>query len=536
MSTAMGGTGVVAGRDTERVERRIALVRLVVLFSILPLLWWDVIPPESEIVLTGLTAFIAAYILGTFLILPRLRTAPRKDLFLTIDILAAAALVYFTGGIQSSLLFLLYLPILATAVRLDLRQTFLSAIAVSAIAVWMWSAAEGGLPSLGSVAVRVGLFSFGSLFTALIFGTLAQETRLSRERASLNSILNDRLGEATGQLRARLVELESSYDFSRRLATATETSAVLETIAEAARQQLQAPISAVFLYERLGGALSPAAARGISAEAAAPMMYICADRLVDGLPQPAFIQTSEADGWARGACAAIAAGGRLIGAVYAGGDEHWTCAESALKALANIADQGGVALERAALLEDLQRLALADPTARLYPRDQLDRILRDEVKRAAQLEVPFALLKLRIATPLTGGWQVLHKHLATKILESARRVDVVAQGDEGEFFILLPMTNVEAAERFATELRPRLAEDTTALRLAAQPGALDIRIGIAIFPADAATGPDLSYAAGSALEATDASIPIVRAANVMSPDHPVSVPQNGRSGKSAPAS
>ncbi len=227
-------------------------------------------------------------------------------------------------------------------------------------------------------------------------------------------------------------------------------------------------------------------------------------------------------------------GGRPIGAVCAGGDENWTCADSALRALANIADQGGVALERASLLEDLQRLALADPTARLYPRDQLDRILRDEVKRAAQLEVPFALLKLRIATSISGGSQFLPKHLATRILESARRVDVVAQGEEGEFFILLPMTNIEAAERFAVELRQRLAEDATAVRLAARPGALDIRIGIAIFPTDAATGPELSYAAGSALEATDTMTPIIRAATLMPADHAVSVPQEGPSGRRAP--
>ncbi|MBI2973072.1 MAG: hypothetical protein HYY39_04700 [Armatimonadetes bacterium] len=174
MSTVVHDTDVSSGWDTATMERRIALVRLVILFAIFPLLWWDVISPESEMALTGLTALIAAYILGTFLILPRLRAAPRKDIFLSIDIVAAAALVYFTGGINSSLLFLLYLPILATAVRLDQRQTFLSAIAVSAIAVWMWSAAEGGLPSLGSVAARVGVFSFGSLFTALIFGTVRE--------------------------------------------------------------------------------------------------------------------------------------------------------------------------------------------------------------------------------------------------------------------------------------------------------------------------------------------------------------------------
>lgn len=166
-------------------ERRIAVVRLIILFALLPLLWWDVISPESEMVLTGLTALLVVYILGTLFVLPRLQLTLRHDLFLSIDILAAAAMVFFTGGVQSSLLFLLYIPMLAGALRLDLRQTFFSSVAVSAIVVWMWSVAEGGLPSLGSTAVRVSLFAVGSFLVALFFGQLAQETRLSqaRERA-----------------------------------------------------------------------------------------------------------------------------------------------------------------------------------------------------------------------------------------------------------------------------------------------------------------------------------------------------------------
>lgn len=173
------------GKVTQ-AERRIAYVRLAVLFSVLPVLWWDVISPESKMALIGLTVLIAGYILITLFLLPHLRVAPRKDLFLTIDILAAGALVYSTGGVDSSLLPLLYLPMLAAAVRFDFRHTFLSAIAVSALVVWMWSVAEGGFPSLGAAAFRVSLFTFGSLVLALVFGTVAQETRLSLARLRTN--------------------------------------------------------------------------------------------------------------------------------------------------------------------------------------------------------------------------------------------------------------------------------------------------------------------------------------------------------------
>ena len=346
--------------------------------------------------------------------------------------------------------------------------------------------------------------------------------------------MDAKLAEATEELRRRLADLEFSYGLTRRLAGTAEISAVLEAITEAAQQQMNAPFSAVFLYERLGKGLSLAHARGLGADEAAPMMHACAERLAEGFTQPAMMQAPDDSRCTRGVCAPIVASGRLLGAACAGGDDAWAARDEAGQGLGSIADQGGVALERAYLLEDLQRLALADPTARLYPREQLDRILRDEVKRAAQLKAPFTLLKLRSAAPITAASQLLRKHLATKILESARGVDVVAQGEEGEFFVLLPMTDVEVAERFAVGLRKRLDEDAAALRLAPRPGALDIRIGIAAFPTDATTGPELSYAAESALAAANGSIPIVRAGSVMSPDRLTSVPADGRHGKDAP--
>src|SRR5437899_12348776 len=127
------------------VERKVSLIRLLILFALLPILWWDVVSPETKIMLIRLTALLACYILSALIIRPRLRGVLRQDVFLTIDILAITALVWYTGGINSSLLFLFYLPVLAAAIRLELREAILSAVAVSGIVIWMWNVAEGGL-------------------------------------------------------------------------------------------------------------------------------------------------------------------------------------------------------------------------------------------------------------------------------------------------------------------------------------------------------------------------------------------------------
>lgn len=508
-----------------RTERRIAAVRLIVLSALVPLLWGDVIPPASRFALSWLTLLLFAYILVAAFLLPRLWTVPRKDLFLAIDILAITALVFFTGRIRSPLLFLFYLPIIAAAVRFDLRQTFLSAVAVSGFVVWMWSISEGGLAALGRSGVKVGLFTAGSFALASLFGLLAQETRLSEARALLSRTLDQKLAEATAQLRQRLAELEALYTLSSRLSRATDVPQVLEAMAESARQQMAAPYGAVFMYDHVGGGLSLAHMQGLPPGETRAVMYTCEYRLTERTSVPLSIDTSEAAVWTRALCAPIRVTNRLVGVVCAGGGSEWWHVESAPRILSNIADQGGIALQRVYLLEDLQRLALADPAARLFSQEQLGRILLEEVKRARQLGAPCALLKVQLAgLPELSSrlgeatTDLLVKRAAAVILDSARRVDMqvgqVAHGPGATFSIVLPMTTTDAARKFAAKLRDRLAQDDTVARLLAAPKGLDSLIGIAIFPDDAATMDELHAATQRALDAANAGRPVVLAGEI----------------------
>ncbi len=503
-------------------ERKVSVIRLLILFALLPILWWDVVSPETELVLIGLTALIAGYILVALFIVPRLRRTLRQDLLLTIDILAITALVWFTGGINSSLLFLYYLPILSAAVRLDLRESILSAVAVSGIVVWMWAVAEGGLPSLGSTTLRVGLLTGSSLILAFFFSILAQESRLLRERADLNRLLNEKLDEATEQLRRRLAELEFAYELSRRLAGATETAPVLMTVAEAARQLLRAPHGAVFLAEQTGGDLVLAHAAGVAEHDAMPVMYACAGLVARDIANPVSVEVDEPGVWTRAVCAPIVVAGRLLGVLCAGGDGQWKPARHSVAVLGHVASQAGIALDRASLLEDLHRMVVAKPEARLFTREQFDRILRDEISRATQLGVPFALLKLVLLdlngaeSPTDTAGELVQKRFADIVLGNARRVDVVAQGGHGEFFVLLSMTNPGGAERYAERLVREIKDDATISRLLGSPSGPDLRAGIAVFPDDAVAAAELTYAAQDAAEAATAEQPVAYASDMNS--------------------
>jgi GGDEF domain-containing protein len=511
-------------RLPDDAERKVSVIRLIILFGLLPILWWDIVSPDTQLVLIGLTALIAGYILVALFVVPRLRRAVRQDTLLTIDIIAITALVWFTGGIYSSLLFLFYLPILSAAVRLDLRDSMLSAIAVSGIVVWLWTVAEGGLPSLGSSRVRVGLLVGSNLIVAVFFSILARESRQLRERGDLNRRLNVKLDEATEQLRRRLSELEFAYALSRRLAGASETAPVLMAVVQAAQQLLRAPYAAVFLAEHIGGELVLAHASGVSDNDAMPIMYASAGRVTTDTAHPVTVEIEEPGLWTRAICAPIVVADRLLGVLCAGGDDQWHPARHSVAVLGHVASQAGIALDRASMLEDLQRLAVAKPEARLFTREQFDRILKDEITRATQLGVPFALLKLVLADLDLGEAtfdttaELVHKRFSDLVLGTARRVDIVAQGAPAEFFVLLSMTNLIGAQRYAERLIREIKDDATLSRLLGTPSGPEVRAGIATFPDDAVMAAQLTYAAQDAAALATADHPVA-CANEMESHH-----------------
>lgn len=517
MTTAKQEFARLVTRWLQDPDQKIAVVRLLVLFALLPLMWWDVVSPDTQQVLIGLTALIAAYILLALFVLPRFPHRLRDDLLLTIDIISVAALVWFTGGIRSSLLFLFYLPILAAAIRLDLRQAILSALAISGIVVWMWNMWEGtqlSLEALESANLRMGLFAGSSLAVAFIFGFMAQEGRILRDRATRNRELNNQLSTATEQLQRRLGELEFAYEFSRRLAAVTDTAAVLVTVTKAAKQLLRAPHGAVFLANPADGEFDAAYSAGLTEQDTAPVMRACA-REVKRTADPFTVEVDGLAALGRALCAPIIVGDRLLGVLCAGGDSEWHPARHAVAVIGHVASQAGIALDRVSLLEDLKRVSVAKPDARLFTREQLDQIIRDELARATQLAVPASLLKVVLTvqedeTPQYADppSERMHARAAEVVQSIVRRADVVAQGTPGEFFVLLSMTNVSGAKKFVTRLLKELTTDPPLAKLLGG-SKLDIRVGIAMFPQDGVSGAELIYAAQNAAESADRDKPVI---------------------------
>ena len=380
----------------------------------------------------------------------------------------------------------------------------------------MWNVAEGGLPSLGSTTLRVGLFTGSSLVTALIFGIMAQESRLLKERGRKNRELNDKLTESTDQLRRRLGELEFAYELSRKLAIVTDTAAVLVKVTEAAQQLLRAPYGAVFLTNHTAGDLDLAYVQGLTDRDAAQLMRVCAGKVTADTTSPVTVEIQDAP-WLRAVCTPIMLAGRLEGILCAGGDDQWHPARHSVAVLGHVGSQAGMALDRASLLENLQRLAAAKPEARLFTRDQFDNILSDEIKRATQLGTPFAILNLVLEDTTTDP---VHKRFTESVLGTIRRADIVAQSDRGALLVMLSLATQASSKKFITRLQHELREDTALAQLlhGAPP---DLRVGIATFPDDAVNGAELIFAAQNAVESTDRQHPVVCAADLDAEPGPV---------------
>src|SRR5207247_9705052 len=102
--------------------------------------------------------------------------------------------------------------------------------------------------------------------------------------------------------------------------------------------------------------------RGLPDRAAAQLMRGCAGKVTADTTSPVTVEIQDAP-WLRAVCTPIMLAGRLEGILCAGGDDQWHPARHSVAVLGHVGSQAGMALDRASLLANLQRLAAAKPEA-----------------------------------------------------------------------------------------------------------------------------------------------------------------------------
>ena len=169
--------GVVSG---ER-DAWIGIVRTLALLTLIPAVWFGIIP-VSHSATNAIIVLLGAYVILMTLGPRWLAVLRRADLGVVLDIVMISLVIVISGTLNSPFLFLYYLAILETAVRLQLRQALATSVVITAMVSLLWTRAGRG-ELLETPGFKLGAFTAGGFFLALFIGTLIQEHRAAADLA-----------------------------------------------------------------------------------------------------------------------------------------------------------------------------------------------------------------------------------------------------------------------------------------------------------------------------------------------------------------
>ncbi len=205
-------------------------------------------------------------------------------------------------------------------------------------------------------------------------------------------------------------------------------------------------------------------------------------------------------------CTAIKSGSEVYGILHLASRYPGAFTEQDLTLASAIGEQLGIALERAELFDEINRLAVTDSLTGLYNRRYLDSILDDEIKRSTRYNRPLSFIMIDIdhfkfyndrnGHPM--GDKVL-SDLARILKQNTREVDIHVRYGGEEFLVLVPEANKEEAMTMAERIRKMVKEFRFPMEEMQPEGDLTISIGIAAFPEDGKEGEQLIEMADQAL-------------------------------------
>ncbi len=445
-----------------------------------------------------LGVWAAGNVVVTLLLARGYQPGPQFGLLtMVVDILAGAALVFFSNGWTSPYFLALFLAIIASAVRFGLRYSLVSALVVALIYLFVGGTAPQlqdlvAHPQLGLEASgRIFLFAVVALVTGLVGEELIRERRLAISRAAQAEAL-----QHMSSALAYSLDVNDLFEVVLQQAiriTGAETGALI--LNSSGRLQLAA-------YHGRGGRSDKAAMvkgdalteqvieRGVAVHikgAAHP------DRpLLGGQPPLSVIVVP------------IPVQGRvtaLLRLSHYGRADAFTDQQFFL--VNSLASSAAGPLANSLRYERKTKEAITDGLTGLLNYREFRRLLDLEFSRYRRRQAPFSLMLIDIDYFKTVNDSMGHRH-GDEVLKAAgdllRRIvrdhDLVARYGGDELAVILPDTDADqarsAAERLVTAVR-RAEVPATASRN------LTFSIGTGSCPVDAASVDELIMAADQAL-------------------------------------
>lgn len=333
--------------------------------------------------------------------------------------------------------------------------------------------------------------------------------------AVVNARLHERIKSDASQM-ASLVQLANA------IGSTTELPVIMRLALETVRHIFNATSGLIYKHEETDGTLRCAESFGYPddmvrkiSSAPYPVAGECwtvkEDRLVsvDDLSSTVVsCSTLERIGEGSALCVGVQSEGKTLGVLHIRSERANAFDEQDQQLAMAIADQIGLAMRRAVLFEEINRLAVTDPLTGVFNVRRLETVLSDEVNRARRYGRPVAFLmvdvdNLKVYNDTLGHPQgdVALSQIASIMDSATRDVDKVFRYGGDEFCVVLPETGSGEAAVVAEKIRRAVADFHFAGEEKIGGGKVTISVGTAAFPDDAASESELIGKADIALYA-----------------------------------
>ena len=443
-----------------------------------------------------------------------LKTAPWTKIAVVSLIVALVAL---TGWTRSPLIFLLYLPVLITA--LQGRAMIGLAIGLGISAVYM----------AGAYYLHPIIRTFDSIIVGVALSFPAV--------AVYSMYLNKRMEDRVRYLSTRTDELKALLDMSQMMESAFDLDMTLNLILLNTQELTKCNLCAVYLLDDEEDAFKLKAASGPRDRVhLIPTIAVddakCGHWSVDagGLPGQnvyAFYtgetvkhplaedcKLFEIDPRARSfACLPLTSVEGILGMLYVGFDVPNGLDDRGISHVESLATRAAFPLQRVLLQQGFQSLAFSDSKTGLDNYRQFEINLKSELNRAERYGHRMSVLLLDIdhfknfndSHGHPAGDAVLAQ-LAVILRNSLRSPDKPARYGGEEFVILCPETGKDEARLIAERIRRNVADTEFALvadedkgKSTGQTARVSVSVGFATFPFDGRTAGDITQHADDAL-------------------------------------
>ncbi len=304
-------------------------------------------------------------------------------------------------------------------------------------------------------------------------------------------------------------ELKIFHDVAKALTSSLDLDTILQTIMEKMAAYFEPATWSLLLLDEGTDELYYAAAVGKGCENLNALQLVSGESLArwvidhgvplvisDVVQDERIRRPDDDDFFAAGSsvvCMPVRTGGRVLGIIQMVNIDMQVYAQSEML-LQTLADYAAIAIENASAVQRIQELSITDDCTGLYNARHLSTALSEEVHRSQRFGYEFSVLFIDLDHFKRVNDE--HGHLVGsellgqvgKVLrENLRLVDAAFRYGGDEFAILLPQTSKDAALRVARRLMSVFYSTQWLAAEGGGPLSLRASIGIASYPADAAS-------------------------------------------------